>query len=303
MSVSTVTVDRRRAGWLARLADFVELSKPRIGMLVLMSVAVSYWVASRGQVETSSFFGVLAGTLLIAASASAANQLREWRRDALMDRTACRPLPALRLRVRDATLFTAATCGLGVAIVYFAAGTAPLLWALLTWILYVFVYTPSKIRTPWNTLIGAIPGAMPILIGWSATKAPLDVHVGSLYVALFLWQFPHFMAIAWRYRHQYERAGMRMLSVVDPTGRRAGFHAVVAAAALVPISVAPAWALPGIAGGIYAVLALVLSLGQLGCACAFRIQLTDQAARRLLRCSLVYLPLLLLLQVSIPWQH
>jgi protoheme IX farnesyltransferase len=94
-----------------------------------------------------------------------------------------------------------------------------------------------------------------------------------------------------------------MLSVVDPTGRRAGFHAVVAAAALVPISVAPAWALPGIAGGIYAVLALVLSLGQLGCACAFRIQLTDQAARRLLRCSLVYLPLLLLLQVSIPWQH
>ena len=135
-------------------------------------------------------------------------------------------------------------------------------WTLLTWLLYVCVYTPSKMLTPLNTLIGAVPGAMPMLIGWSAADAPYDLRVVALYGVLFLWQFPHFMAIAWMYRRQYGRAGMQMLSVVDPTGRRAGRHALWAASALVPVSLLPTLFISGAGGWAYGAAACVLSLCQ-----------------------------------------
>ena len=171
MSTTTVTVQRIRAGWLAWIADLVELSKPRIGTLVVISVAVAYWVAAGGQPDMLVLLGVLPGTLLVAASASALNQLMERRRDALMERTAQRPLPGARLRPRDAPMFSIVSLLVGIALIAASASLVPLLWTALTWLLYVFVYTPSKIVTPLNTLIGAIPGAMPILIGWSAAGA------------------------------------------------------------------------------------------------------------------------------------
>lgn len=301
MSASSVTVERDRAGWGGRVADYVELSKPRILTLVLISVSVSYWMATWGRPDMRVLAGVLAGTLLVAASASAMNQLIEWRRDAVMERTANRPLPASRLRKREAWIFASLALIAGIATIYFTAGVESLVWACLTWLLYVLVYTPSKVRTPWNTLVGAVPGAMPVLIGWAASGSPYDIRVIGLYAVLFLWQFPHFMAIAWMYRHQYDRAGMRMLSVVDPTGRRAGFHAMLAAALLVPVSLLPALAMSPLSGGIYAGIALAMSLGQLAFAMAFRARLTDRAARYLLRCTLLYLPLLLVLMVVFPW--
>lgn len=302
MSTTTVTVERIRAGYWTRLADYVELSKPRIGTLVVISVAVAYWVASWGQPDMLVLAGLLPGTLLIASSASGLNQLIERHRDALMERTAQRPLPGQRLRVREAVAFAVVSLGVGAALIVAAAGSVPLAWTLATWFLYVFVYTPSKAWTSRNTLIGAVPGAMPMLIGWSAAGGAYDVRVAALYAVLFLWQFPHFMAISWMYRHQYRRAGMQMLSVVDPSGRRAGVHALVAALALVPVSLVPVLFMPGATALWYAAPALALSLCQVACALSFQAQLTDQAARRLLRCSLLYLPALLLMMVVFPWR-
>lgn len=301
MSTTTVTVQRTRMAWLARLADLIELSKPRIGTLVVISVAVAYWVGAGGEPDMLVLAGILPGTLLVAASASALNQLIERRRDALMERTARRPLPGARLRPRDALMFALASLLVGLTLIAVSSSSPPLLWTFLTWILYVFVYTPSKVVTPLNTLIGAIPGAMPILIGWSASGAAYDLRVAALYGVLFLWQFPHFMAIAWMYRRQYDRAGMQMLSVVDPTGRRAGRHALVAAATLIPVSLLPTLLMPLASGWVYGLAALTLSLCQMAFALAFQTRLTDQAARRLLRCSLLYLPALLLLMVLFPW--
>lgn len=301
MSTTTVTVQRTRMAWLARLADLIELSKPRIGTLVVISVAVAYWVGAGGEPDMLVLAGILPGTLLVAASASALNQLIERRRDALMERTARRPLPGARLRPRDALMFALASLLVGLTLIAVSSSSPPLLWTFLTWILYVFVYTPSKVVTPLNTLIGAIPGAMPILIGWSASGAAYDLRVAALYGVLFLWQFPHFMAIAWMYRWQYDRAGMQMLSVVDPTGRRAGRHALVAAATLIPVSLLPTLLMPLASGWVYGLAALTLSLCQMAFALAFQTRLTDQAARRLLRCSLLYLPALLLLMVLFPW--
>lgn len=301
MSTTTVTVQRMRVARLAWLADLVELSKPRIGTLVVISVAVAYWVGAGGEPDMRVLLGVLPGTLLVAASASALNQLIERHRDALMERTARRPLPGARLRPRDALWFSGVSLVAGIALIAASSSLVPLLWTVLTWLLYVAVYTPSKIVTPLNTLIGAVPGAMPILIGWSAAGAPYDLRVAALYGVLFLWQFPHFMAIAWMYRQQYERAGMQMLSVVDPTGRRAGRHALWAAAALVPVSLLPILFMAGASGWVYGGAALLLSLCQVAFALSFQTHLTDQAARRLLRCSLLYLPALLLLMVAFPW--
>lgn len=303
MSTSSVSIPRERDTRIAWLTDYVELSKPRIGFMVLITVAVSYWVACWGRPDVLTLGGVLLGTLLVASSASALNQWLEWRRDALMDRTASRPLPTARLGTRETWAFATVTLLLGSGQLLLVCGPQPLAWALLSWLLYVAVYTPVKAWTPLNTAVGALSGAMPTLIGWSAAGAPYDLCAVSLYLTLFFWQFPHFMAIAWMYRRQYAKAGMRMWSVVDPSGLRAGFHAVLAAAALLPVTIIPAAGLPGAGKFWYVSAALLLGVGQLACALAFFARLDDHSARRLLRASLLYLPTLLLLLglAFLPW--
>ncbi len=166
---------------------------------------------------------------------------------------------------------------------------------LLSRALYVLVYTPLKSRTPANTMVGAVAGALPVLMGWSAMGAPIDLQAGALFLIVFLWQFPHFMAIAWIYRNEYERAGLKMLTVVEPTGVRAGAQAVVASLALIPVSLIPA-VLP-MAGNVipYFLWATVLGLGLLGSSVAFLIGRNLVTARILLRMSLLYLPALLVL--------
>lgn len=288
---------------LSRAFDYVELTKPRISVLVLVTVAVSSFIARWGQPDPLIMLKTLLGTFLTAASASALNQWLERRRDALMDRTSNRPLPAGRLSSTEVVAVAVVWIVVGTLYLGTAVNWTAAMFGLLTWFVYVCVYTPLKSQTWWNTAVGAVAGALPILIGWAATGASLDprvdVRAAALFFVLFLWQFPHFMAIAWIYRKQYQRAGLRMLTVVDPSGRRAGVQAVVCALALLPVSFVPGLFAPGAAAFVMA--ALALGVGQLICAVMFLVSTNETSARRLLRASLIYLPALLLLLVALPF--
>jgi protoheme IX farnesyltransferase len=301
MSVSSITISQPRTAIVGRVLDYVELTKPRIAVLELVVVVTAGFVATWGQPSPSSLLAALVGTLLVAASASAANQWIERRQDARMARTAERPLPAGRLTGSEVLVFSAVTVLLGGGELLWCVGPACAGWALLTWVLYVLVYTPLKTRSPANTAVGAVAGALPMLIGWSATGAEIDARAIALVLLLFLWQFPHFMAIAWLYRRDYAQAGYKMLTVVEPSGRRAGWQAVLSALALVPVSIVPLLGLPGAGSVLYVVGALLLGLGQLALAAAFWQRATDVRARLLLRASLVYLPTLLVMLLLAPW--
>lgn len=296
MSTSTVLCDSpARATGLARAADYVELTKPRIAVLELACVAAAAFFAG------PPTLGVLAATLfgvgLVAGSASALNQWLERRTDRLMPRTAERPLPRASLSPREVVWFGVAALAVGCATLVAMVNLTTALVSLATWVLYVCVYTPLKRRSVANTMVGAVAGAMPVLIGWTCLGKPLDLEAAALFVVVFLWQFPHFMAIAWIYRREYAAAGMMMLPVVDATGRRAGAQAVLAALSIVPVSLIPAWHL---IEPVYFAGALLLGVGQLLCAVAFLVHRDDVTARRLLRASLVYLPALLLLLLLVP---
>jgi protoheme IX farnesyltransferase len=162
------------------------------------------------------------------------------------------------------------------------------------------MYTPLKRRSEFNTAVGAVSGAMPLCIGWAAAGGAYDLRMVALFLTMFLWQFPHFMAIAWLYRHQYAQAGLKMMTVVEPSGRRAGVQAVLAAAALLPVSLVPAIAGPAPGAGWYAAMVLLLGVAQLACAVIFFAQRTEGSARLLLRASLIYLPALLGLLLIVP---
>ena len=301
MSSSSLVFSRQRSRVLARAADYLELSKPRIATLVLVTVAVAYCAAAWGQPQPWVLFHVLIGTTLIAASASALNQTVERHLDMLMERTAERPLAAGRISPFEAFLVATLWLVAGCGYLTLSLGLRPALFGFLTWLLYVWVYTPLKLRTPLNTAVGAFAGALPVFIGWTAEGARLDLRAGGLFAILFLWQFPHFMAIAWLYRHQYAKVGMRMLTVVDPTGWWAGIQAVIAAIILIPVSLIPVLNVPGLGGIVYASAVSLLGLGQFVCAGFFFHRRDTDNARRLLHVSLLYLPSLLLLLTLVPW--
>jgi protoheme IX farnesyltransferase len=267
-------------------------------LVVVASAAV---VATWGQPDPLIVLHAMFGTLLVAASASAANQWLERFRDARMPRTADRPLPAGRLAAWEVVAFSAVTLAVGAVYLGWIVNWSALGWALATWLVYVLAYTPLKTVSPANTAVGAVAGALPVLIGWTATGEPIDARAIALVLVLFLWQFPHFMAIAWLYRDQYARAGHRMLTVVEPTGRRAGWQAVVAALAVVPVSLVPVLQNPGLGSTLFILAAAALGLGQLVLAVAFWRRATDDRARLLLRASLVYLPTLLAMLMLAPW--
>lgn len=285
-------------GLTAMLADYLELVKPRIAALVLVTVAVSAVIAAGPRVPQMRLLHTLWGTALVAASASALNQWWERRLDRKMNRTAGRPLASGRLSPAHAAAFGAATILLGVGWLAWFVNSAAALWGLTAWGLYVLAYTPLKTRSPQNTAVGAVAGAVPVLIGFSAMYAPLDLSAGALFLTLYLWQFPHFMAIAWLYREDYAAAGMQMWTVVDPSGRRAARQALLASAALLPVSLLPAalgWAeLP------FALGACLLGAGYAAASARFAAQPNERAARLLLRVSLAYLPLLLTLLLAFP---
>jgi protoheme IX farnesyltransferase len=301
MSTSSLTIAPARPAVLGRLRDYLELTKPRIAVLELVVVAASGLVATWGQPNPLLLLHAMVGTLLVAASASAANQWLERRRDARMVRTADRPLPAGRLSASEAACFALVTLLAGVIYLSLFVNTSSLGWALLTWAMYVLVYTPLKTATTVNTAVGAVAGALPVFIGWTATGEALDRRAVALALVLFLWQFPHFMAIAWLYREDYTRAGYKMLTTVEPTGRRAGWQAVLAALALVPVSILPVLSAPSLGGVLFTAGAILLGIAQLAFAAAFWRQANETSARLLLRASLVYLPTLLVTLMLAPW--
>ncbi|MCA9309734.1 MAG: heme o synthase [Phycisphaerales bacterium] len=288
-------------------SDVVELSKPGIVKMVLVSTAVGFFLAAVGQTWNLGTLMMLAlscavGTALSGAGANMLNQVFEIRRDGLMPRTAGRPLPAGRITASAGLLLGVTVSMLGVAILYVGAGTAAAMVSLITILSYVFIYTPLKPVTPLATLIGAVPGALPPLIGWAAaSREPFgglqDPAGWSIFLIMFVWQVPHFLAIAWKYRAQYGAAGHRVLPVVDPSGVRTGWTVLVWSLTLIPTSLAAVEFLHGRVGWLYAIVALFCGIGFLLSGINMAIERSDRSARRLFFASIIYLPVVLMAMV------
>ena len=283
MSASASVVVARRTA----VADYLELTKPRITLTVLITTLVGYVMGTRGQVSFSRLGVTLAGTALVAAGASALNMLLERRTDALMLRTRNRPVAAGRMRMTEALAFGLALTLAGLGLLRFGAGALAALVALLTWSTYLFAYTPLKTRTSLSTIVGAFPGALPPVIGWAAARGQIEPGAVVLFAILFLWQIPHFLAIAWIYREDYARGGLPMLPVLDPAGVITGRQAVANSLALLLVSVVPTIA--GLTGRLYFVGAVCLGVAFTSVAVWSAIRRTAAAARGLFLASIVYL--------------
>lgn len=282
----------------ARFADYLELAKPRISLLVLVTVAVGYALGSIGEWDGGRLCHALLGIALVAVGSSALNQFYERHSDAFMRRTANRPLPSGRLQPAEVLVIGMLSGSVGVIYLALCVNIVTAALALLTFLLYTLLYTPLKRVTCLCTAVGAVPGALPPVLGWTAAGGPLDVRAFALFAILFLWQFPHFLAIAWLYREEYLRAGLRMLPAGRPASRITGLLAVGYALVLLPVSLLPSQI--ALAGNVYFTVAVVLGLAYLASAIRFLLDETTATARRLLWCSLVYLPVLLL---TLTWDH
>jgi len=273
-----------------RWTDYLELTKPEVTGLVVVSAFAGYYLGAKGSLDWLLLWHTLAGTTLVSAGTAAFNHYLERAEDGLMRRTAQRPLPAGRMAPRSAFWFAAVLSAVGV--IYLSIAVNPLagMLALATWASYLFFYTPLKKRTIHCTTVGAFPGAMPPLIGWAAASGSLDLNAAVLYAILFFWQFPHFLSIAWIYREDYARGGLLMLPVVDPEGRATGRQMVAHSVLLLAVSLLPTYL--GMAGAFYFWGALVLSAAFLLCALVMAQAPSAANARRLLQASIFYLPLL-----------
>jgi protoheme IX farnesyltransferase len=272
------------------VADYLALTKPRLNSLVVVTSAGGYYLGASRPQAFLPMAAAAVGTALVAGGAAVLNQVYERETDALMQRTRLRPLPDRRVTPEEARTFGTLLAAGGIVLLSVSANALAALLALATLVVYLTVYTPMKRRSPLATLIGAVPGALPPLIGWAAASGTVSLGGWSLFAIVFLWQIPHFMAIAWLYRDDYARAGFPMLPVVEPEGRRTGRQAVLYAAALVPISVAPS--VVGLTGTAYFWTALVLGVGLLWMAARFAMSRTDATARVLFYSSITYLPLI-----------
>jgi protoheme IX farnesyltransferase len=230
------------------------------------------------------------GTALVAGGSAVLNQVYERDTDALMRRTRRRPLPDRRVTPTEALIYGLVLTIAGLAVLAFATNWVAATLALATLALYLFVYTPMKRTSNLSTLVGAVPGALPAVIGWSAARGDIAIGGLSLFAIVFLWQIPHFMALAWMFRDDYRSAGFPMLPVVEPDGLRTGQQALLYSAALLPVSIGPT--VVGIAGWAYFWLALVLGVGLLVLAARFARERTDQSARTLFFASIIYLPII-----------
>ena len=280
----------------SRPADFVALAKPRLNLLVIASALAGYIMAGGSTSNAVVLISMLAGTALVAGGASAFNQIIEREPDGLMRRTRLRPIPDGRLQPAEATVFATVLSAAGLVILAAGANGLTAVVALATLLSYAVIYTPLKRRSSFSTVVGAIPGALPPVIGWAAATNALSRGAWVLFGIVFLWQLPHFLAIAWIYREDYARAGFPMLPVIEPDGRSTGRQAVAYAAALLPLSLAPT--ITGMTGTTYFVGALVLTLIFLGLTFRFARSRSVPDARRLFFGSIVYLPLLWLLMIA-----
>jgi len=296
-SVEILSVPASRVGAVEKswVSVFADLVKARLTTLVLLTTLVGFYVGWRGPMDFALMFNLLAATALVAAGAAALNQLLEREYDAKMRRTQTRPLPAGRLQPTSVMLFGGVCAVTGLVYLALAVNLLTCVIGAVTLISYLFIYTPLKRVTWLNTLVGAVPGALPPLMGWTAARGELSGEGWALFAVVAFWQIPHFMAIAWMYRDEYARAGFKMLPVIDPDGHRTGQQAVSHTLALFFMSLCPfAFKL---AGPVYLTGALVLGAGFLACAIQFSRQLTLARARQLFLASILYLPLLLAVMV------
>ena len=274
----------------ASAADWLELTKPRITVMVVFTAMVGFVVASPASPWSGLLTAALVGTGLVAGGASVLNMVIERDTDALMHRTRTRPIPAGRIRPAEARWFGALLTLGGLALLASLCGTLAALVAFSTWASYLFLYTPLKRRTHLSTLVGAVPGALPPVIGWAAASGRLEPGAFILFAIVFLWQIPHFLAIAWLYREDYERGGFPMLPVIDREGRITGRQAVLHSVALVVVSLAPVAA--GLGDAVYLVGALVLGMALTLAALQLSRARNVAAARTLFLASVLYLPAL-----------
>lgn len=290
---TTGASEARRA---SRAQDFIALGKPRLNVLVVASALAGYVMAGGDTADVPRLLAMLAGTALVAIGASAFNQVMEREPDAMMRRTRRRPLPDGRLQPGESLWFAAITSAAGLLMLTLAVNAISAVVALTTLVTYAAVYTPMKRRSSFATVVGAIPGALPPVIGWAAARGSLSPGAWVLFGIVFLWQLPHFLAIAWIYREDYGRAGFPMLPVIEPDGRSTGRQAVLYCAALLPLSLAPT--LVGMTGRPYFAAALILTLLFLGLTVKFARTRAVPDARRLFFGSILYLPILWILMIA-----
>ena len=279
-----------------RGADFFALTKPRLNFLVVVTAAVGYYLGAGPDLDVVNLVVAIAGTALVAGGAAGLNQVYERDTDSLMWRTRARPLAAQRLTVNEATVFSLVLAGTGLATLAACANLLATFLALLTLLSYNVVYTPMKRHSRLATLVGAVPGALPPIIGWSAAQGRLTPEAWALFAIVFVWQIPHFMAIAWLYRDDFGRAGFPLPPVVNPDGKSTARQAVMFSVLLIPISLVPF--LLHAAGAVYAAGAIAGGFAILGLSMSFLSQRTNERARRLFVGSITYLPLLWILLVA-----
>jgi len=274
-----------------RFDDVITLTKVRVNTLVVATTAGGYFMASSSAIDPVRLAVTCLGTALVASGAAAINQVHERDTDRLMDRTRLRPVADGRMAPAEGRTIAALLSLAGLLILWFGAGASASIVALVTLLSYAAVYTPLKRRTSFATVIGAVPGALPPLIGWAAAGGSLAIPAPwALFLIMFLWQLPHFLAIAWMYREDYARAGLQMLPVVDKQGVLTGHQALLWAVTIIPMSELPY--LLGMTDAVYAIAALVLGSAQLVMAFRFAMRRTNATARALFYASITYLPLL-----------
>ena len=272
---------------------YLELTKPRITMLVLVTTALGFYLGGEGIHSWSLFLFLLLGAGLVCAGSSALNHYLEREFDSKMLRTRNRPIPSGIISPNDALTFGIILILAGLVILYVKVNILTSFLSLLTTFLYIMVYTPMK-RVSWlNTTIGAVPGAIPPLGGWAAATGHLDFHAGMLFLILFVWQHPHFYAIAWMCKDDYKRGGFQMLPVVDPDGRRTLKQILIYSIALIPVSLIPTWL--GVSGKIYFLGALAAGVYVLRMSYEFIRSQTMLTAKNLLKATVIYLPVLFIL--------
>jgi heme o synthase len=279
----------------SRTSDFVTLTKPRLNLLVVATTAGGYYLGAGPGANAIGLAHVTLATALVAGGSAAFNQVMERKVDALMDRTRRRPVAEGRLSPRDALVFAAALSLAGLLWLALATTLLASIVALVTLLTYVVLYTPLKLRTTFATVVGAIPGALPPMIGWAAATDTLSREAWVLFAIIFLWQMPHFLAIAWLFKDDYARAGFRMLPVLEPDGRSTGYQVAAYASALLPVSMVPS--LMGLTGPAYFAVSLILGVAFLVVSLRFAVSRTRRDARVLFFTSIAYLPLVWLAMV------
>jgi protoheme IX farnesyltransferase len=294
-SSAVAVVERTRLSFRERMAAYAELTKPRITFLIVATSAAGFALGSPGALDYVAMVGALVGIALLSSGIATLNQYAERDLDGLMRRTATRPLPSGKLAPWEAFAFGAGITVLAEIYLLVLVNPLSALLGLTVIAGYLFAYTPLKTRTTLSTLVGAFPGAVPPLIGWTAARGTINLEGWVLFAILFLWQFPHFLAIAWMYREDYGRAGILMLPVVEPDGRVTAQQIVIYTLMLLPVSLLPT--VLGMAGRTYFIGAIVLGLLFLYSSLRAAFSMSRQQARRLLLASVLYLPLLFLLMV------